>query len=134
MLRSPSLPLPLRFAIRELRAGARGFVVFLACLALGVMAISGVGSVSRSLSEGLIREGRIINGGDVAFSLISREATAAEQAVLAREGPLSSIATLRAMARTPDGRSALVEVKAVDGVYPLTGQVTLTGGGRLQDA
>src|SRR5215813_8571682 len=32
----------LRFARRELRAGARGFAVFLACLALGVMAIAGI--------------------------------------------------------------------------------------------
>jgi len=126
-MRSSPLFLPLRYAVRELRAGARGFFVFLACLALGVMAIAGVGSVSRSLSDGLVREGRIINGGDAAFSLISREATPDERAVLAREGPLSTIATLRAMARTADGRTALVEIKAVDGAYPLTGAATLTG-------
>ncbi|MDQ0467503.1 ABC transporter permease [Labrys wisconsinensis] len=133
-MRSSPLFLPLRYAVRELRAGARGFFVFLACLALGVMAIAGVGSVSRSLSDGLVREGRIINGGDAAFSLISREATPDERAVLAREGPLSTIATLRAMARTADGRTALVEIKAVDGAYPLTGAATLTGGAALQDA
>ena len=32
--------LPLRFALRELRAGMRGFYVFLGCIALGSMAIA----------------------------------------------------------------------------------------------
>ena len=38
-----------RFALRELRGGLRGFFVFLACIALGVTAIAGVGSFARSL-------------------------------------------------------------------------------------
>jgi putative ABC transport system permease protein len=42
--------LALRFALRELRGGLRGFYVFIACIALGVMAIAGVGSVAASLS------------------------------------------------------------------------------------
>ena len=42
---SSRLPLPLRFAIRELRAGLRGFYVLVLCIALGVMAIAGIGSV-----------------------------------------------------------------------------------------
>ncbi|MGF2076043.1 hypothetical protein, partial [Enterococcus casseliflavus] len=67
--------LPLRFALRELRGGLRGFYVFIACIALGVMAIAGVGSFSESLSGGLAREGRVILGADVAFSLIHREAS-----------------------------------------------------------
>ena len=70
--------------LRELRGGLRGFYVFIACIALGVMAIAGVGSVAASLSEGLAREGRTLLGGDVAFSLIQREATPEERAFLAR--------------------------------------------------
>ena len=38
--------LPLRYALRELRSGLRGFYVFIACIAPGVMAIAGVGSVA----------------------------------------------------------------------------------------
>jgi putative ABC transport system permease protein len=38
--------LALRYALRELRGGLRGFYVFIACIALGVMAIAGVGSVA----------------------------------------------------------------------------------------
>jgi putative ABC transport system permease protein len=117
--------LALRFALRELRGGLRGFYVFIACIALGVMAIAGVGSVAASLGEGLAREGRTLLGGDVAFSLIQREARPDEVAFLRSRGQVSVAATLRAMARAGDGRLALVELKAVDGAYPLLGALTL---------
>jgi putative ABC transport system permease protein len=117
--------LPLRFALRELRGGLRGFYVFIACIALGVMAIAGVGSVASGLADGLAREGRVILGGDIAFSLSLREASGAERAFLERQGRLSVAATMRAMGRTNDGRTALVELKAVDDAYPLYGSVAL---------
>src|SRR5262245_27461904 len=120
---APSLSL--RLAVRELRAGLAGFRVFLACIALGVMAIAGVASFARSLADGLAREGRVILGGDVAFSLIHREASAEERAFLAGRGRVSTAATMRAMARTADGQAALVEVKAVDDAYPLYGTANL---------
>ena len=117
--------LPLRYALRELRSGLRGFYVFIACIALGVMAIAGVGSVAASLGEGLAREGRTLLGGDVAFSLIQREAKPDEVALLRSRGELSVAATLRGMARAGDGKLALVELKAVDSTYPMLGAVTL---------
>jgi putative ABC transport system permease protein len=119
-------PLALRYALRELRSGLRGFYVFIACIALGVMAIAGVGSVAASLGDGLAREGRTLLGGDVAFSLIQREAKPEEVAFLRSRGEVSVAATLRAMARTTDGRLALVELKAVDAAYPMLGALTLT--------
>jgi putative ABC transport system permease protein len=111
----------LRFAWRELRGGVRGFGVFIACIALGVMAISGVGSVAASLNDGLASAGRTILGGDLDFSLIQREAGPAERDFLNAHGTVSIVATLRAMARTSDGRSNLIEAKAVDSNYPLVG-------------
>ena len=117
--------LPLRYALRELRGGLRGFYVFIACIALGVMTISGVGSVAASLGDGLAREGRTLLGGDVAFSLFQREAKPDELAFLRARGKVSSIASLRGMARADDGRLALVEIKAVDGSYPMLGQLAL---------
>jgi putative ABC transport system permease protein len=117
--------LALRYALRELRGGLRGFYVFIACIALGVMAIAGVGSVAASLGEGLAREGRTLLGGDVAFSLFQREAKPDEIAFLRARGALSVSATLRAMARANDGRLALVELKAVDAAYPMLGRLTL---------
>ncbi|HEY0441747.1 MAG TPA: FtsX-like permease family protein, partial [Xanthobacteraceae bacterium] len=123
-----SVALILRLVARELRGGVRGFAVFIACIALGVMAIAAVGSFARSLTEGLDREGRTILGGDIAFALINREATAAEREHLASKGALSATATMRAMVRTDDTRSALVELKAVDAAYPLFGTLGLEPG------
>jgi putative ABC transport system permease protein len=117
--------LALRYALRELRGGLRGFYVFIACIALGVMAIAGVGSVAASLGDGLAREGRTLLGGDVAFSLIQREAKPDEVAFLRSRGKVSAAVTLRAMARAGDGRLALVELKAVDRNYPMVGELTL---------
>jgi putative ABC transport system permease protein len=117
--------LSLRYALRELRGGLRGFYVFIACIALGVMAISGVGSVAASLGDGLAREGRNLLGGDVAFVLFQREAKPTELAFLRSRGQVSLAATLRGMARAADGRLALVEMKAVDGAYPMLGELTL---------
>jgi putative ABC transport system permease protein len=113
----------LRLALRELRGGIRGFYVFIACIAIGVMAIAAVGSIAQGLAEGLAREGRVIVGGDIAFSLIHREAKVEERAYLQSRGDVSAVATLRAMARNADGRSTLVEIKAVDAAYPLYGAV-----------
>src|SRR5690242_17633499 len=115
----------LRMTLRNLRAGLAGFGVFLACIALGVAAISGVGSVARSLGDGLASQGRLILGGDVAASLLQREATPDELAWLGAQGDLASVATMRAMVRTPDGRTALIEPKAVDAGYPRVGALVL---------
>jgi putative ABC transport system permease protein len=116
---------PLRFALRELRGGLHGFRIFVACIALGVMAIAGVGSFSRSLTDGIDREGQVILGGDLSFILIHREVDAAERRFLESRGEVSSGATMRAMATATGGQRALVELKAVDGLYPLYGKVTL---------
>jgi putative ABC transport system permease protein len=121
--RPAGLMLAIRFGMRELRGGLRGFAVFIACIALGVMSIAGVGSFAESLGNGLAREGRVILGGDADFTLIQREATTAEQAFVAARGTMSVAATLRAMARKADGQLALVEIKAVDAAYPLYGTV-----------
>src|SRR5471032_3601375 len=86
--------IPLHYALRELRGGLRGFYVFIACIALGAMAIAGVGSLAASLADGLAREGRVILGGDLSFTLIQRQANSQEQAFLDRQGKVSSAATL----------------------------------------
>ncbi len=97
--------------------------VFLACIVLGVAAIAGIGSLAASLAAGIAGNARELLGGDVEARLAYRPADAAEHAFLAQSGSLSEIATLRAMARTPDGgRHSLIELKAVDAAYPLYGR------------
>ena len=125
--------LPLRFALREMRSGLRGFYVFIACIALGCMAIAGVGSLAASLADGLARQGRVILGGDLAFTLVQQEITPDERAFLDNHGKVSVAAIMRAMARTADGKATLVEMKAVDGAYPLFGQAVLDPPATLAD-
>ncbi|MEQ8746182.1 FtsX-like permease family protein [Pyruvatibacter sp.] len=137
---SPSrLPLPLRIASRELRAGLKGFRIFLACLTLGVAAIASVGSVSSALMRGLAEEGQTILGGDVGFEIVHRQTNAEERAwldaVVARGGALSKTADMRAMGRAvKNTQRTLVELKAVDDAYPLYGEVTLATGQSLDEA
>ncbi len=118
--------LALRFAMRELRGGLRGFYVFLTCIALGVAAISGVNSVAGSITSGIAEEGQKILGGDVSASLVQRELDPQQLAFLESYGAVTKSTTLRTMARKLDGSDqTLVELKAVDDAYPLYG--TLEG-------
>lgn len=129
------LKLAARFALRELRGGLKGFYIFLACIALGVAAITGVTSLSRALTEGISEEGQSILGGDLSFSIVHRQTDADENAYLNGLGKVSESATMRAMARTTDGSDQLlVELKAVDSLYPLYGTMELEGGIALADA
>ncbi|MCY3829532.1 MAG: ABC transporter permease, partial [Rhodospirillaceae bacterium] len=125
-----------RLARRELRGGVRGFRIFLACLALGVAAIAGIGSLGMAVREGLRADAQKILGGDVAVRLIHREASPAEQAWLRRNATVSEAADLRAMAYTVRGtaggdpaqrRRTLVELKGVDGLWPLYGTAGVDG-------
>ena len=120
-----SFRLAVRFALREMRGGLSGFVIFIACIALGVAAIGGVNSLARAISTGIETQGRDLLGGDMRFQLVHREADPREAAFLAGLGDVAASANLRSMARLPDGADqTLVEVKAVDGLYPLYGALT----------
>ena len=78
-----AMSLAFRLARREMRSGLGGFRLFIACLALGVGAIAAILSFSRAVEEGLRADAREILGGDVAISLLYREATPEQIACLA---------------------------------------------------
>jgi len=113
-----------RLARRELRGGTKGFRVFLACLILGVATIASVSSLNQSISAGLARDGRVLLGGDIDLRISSREITKAERSYFTDNSTLSQITELRAMASHLAERR-LVELKAVDNLYPLTGTLNL---------
>lgn len=128
--------LAFRLARREMRSGLGGFRLFIACLALGVAAIAAILSFSRAVEEGLRADAREILGGDVAISLLYREATPEQMAFMREQGQLVRWIDSRAMARPtkPDGRPTLVQLKAVEPAYPLYGAVELQDGGSLAEA
>ncbi|WP_298377815.1 FtsX-like permease family protein [Azospirillum sp.] len=127
--------LALRLARRELRGGLKGFWIFLGCLTLGVAAIAAVQSVSSGLLAGLNQDGQAILGGDVAIRQLYTPPTAEQAAFLTGAGRVSTAAEMRGMARALDeGKASLVELKAVDDLYPLYGALTLRDGVDLKNA
>jgi putative ABC transport system permease protein len=121
-----NLGLALKLARRELRGSIKDFRVFLACLALGVAAIAGVGSVSDAMHTGISRDARQLLGGDVSIRMTHRTMPTDARAMLDTAGRVSEAVTMRAMARPTSGdRRTLVELKAVDSVYPLIGAMAL---------
>ncbi|MGE0022634.1 MAG: ABC transporter permease [Hyphomicrobium sp.] len=132
----PGLPVSrlLSIALRELRSGLSGFYIFMACVALGVAVIATVSALSDALRAGFESQGEIILGGDATFSRMHTRATGAERTWMASRGRVSESATLRTMARRLDGEEqALVEIKAVDGGYPLAGAVEVEEGAPFAD-
>ncbi len=131
-----NLRLAFTLARREMRSGLGGFRLFIACLALGVGAIAAILSFSRAVEEGLRADAREILGGDVAVSLLYREATPEQIAWLGKQGEMTRWIDSRSMARPvkPDGHPALIQLKALEPAYPLYGTVELQGGGSLADA
>ena len=121
--------LPLRLALRELRGGLVGLRLLGVCLILGVAALAGVGSLASAINAGLLERGQLLLGGDVEARLSSRFATADELARFEREGTVSEVIRLRAMAGKAGGEDRLLaEVKAVDARWPLVGAFRLEGG------
>ena len=113
-----SLPLALSLALREQRNGLRGFYVFIACVALGVAVITGVGALADALRASFERQGETLLGGDVTLSRPHQPAEGAERDWIWKQGRISETATMRAMARQPNGtEQALVELKGVDATY-----------------
>ena len=122
-----SWALAARLARRELRGGARGFRIFIACLALGVAAIAAVGSTRAMLAESISADAREILGGDLRVDLVHRPATEDERAGLDALGEVTGSAEMRAMARATgeNTRRSLVELKTVAPQYPLYGALEL---------
>jgi putative ABC transport system permease protein len=115
--------IPLRLALRDLRGGLAGLRLLAVCLFLGVLALAGVGSLSAAIVASLAERGQEILGGDVQLVVSQREATPRELAAFSREGRVSHITRMRAMAARLDGEeSVLVELKGVDEAWPLYGR------------
>jgi putative ABC transport system permease protein len=132
-----SVPTLLRIALREMRGGrtggrVRGFRIFLLCLILGVAIVAGVGSIAAAIDAGIAADGKRILGGDFEFRLTYQPLTQDQANVLKSGTQLSHSVEMRAMARgatEAEGAHAanatLVELKAVDLIYPLYGKMLL---------
>ena len=130
-----TIPISLRFALRELRGGLHGFYIFLACLAVGVAAIAAAGSLGAAITDGMRAEGQAILGGDAALELNYRDADAAELDHMLASGEVSLSREMRSMVKShANDVRTLIELKAVDAAYPLFGKVSLSENVELQSA
>ena len=123
----------LRLALRDLRGGLAGLRLLAVCLFLGVAALAGVGSLTAAVLAGLGDQGQAILGGDVQVEMNQRQATPEELAAFARDGEVSLLVRMRAMALPGGGGDpTLVELKGVDRHYPFYGAFTLRPGALAQ--
>lgn len=127
------LALAWRLARRELRAGLKGFGVLIACLAIGVGAIGGAGSIKASIDTAIGHDARSLLGGDLALRLAQESADADQIAALRSFGSLAVTQEMRVMVRVADGRRSLVELKTVDAAYPLYGTIVTEPAAPLSD-
>ncbi len=129
------MSLVLRLARRELRGGVRGLGIVLACLALGVAAIAAVGTLREGIERGLARDGSRILGGDLSVQGGAQPLPDALRVWLRGRGAkVSDAVTMRSMLVAPSGERLLVELKAVDGAWPLLGTAVLDPPGPVQPA
>lgn len=120
-------------ASRELAGGVRGFLVYLACIALGVFAIAAAGSVTEGFSRGLASEARTLLGGDAMFTASQRRATEDEREWIDAQGDVSERISLNVMGDSGDIRRQ-VDIRGVDDRHPLIGSDTLFGAPDLDSA
>jgi putative ABC transport system permease protein len=129
------LALAWRLARRELRSGLQGFAVFLACLTLGVAAMTAVGVINAGVTAAVKRDAAALLGGDVrleANNLPIAEDDLAE--LMPADARRSDAVRTNAMAFGDEGRRVVLSLKAVDDVYPLYGEISLEPALDLEEA
>jgi putative ABC transport system permease protein len=111
-------------ARRELRGGIRGLWIVLLCLALGVGVIAAVGTLRAAVDAGLSADGRALLGGDLEIDGGSQDLPDRLIDWLhARGATTSRVVQMRSMLVAQfGGERQLVELKGVDGRWPLVGE------------
>ena len=113
-----------RIALRDLRGSSRAALIILGCLTLGVATITGIGSLRASLTDTLERDARVLVGGDLVIESTYRGLSPAElHAIVPEDARVTHTITTNAIAFADSGRQVPVALKAVDGAYPLYGEV-----------
>ena len=122
------LPLSLRFAAREMRAGVRGFRIFLACLALGVAAIAAAGSTAEAFRQGLASRRAKSSAATSPSASSSAQFTPRRTGRLRQLGRVSDAVAAGRWPRRRPATGGWCELRGVNDAYPLAGTVELAGG------
>lgn len=111
----------------EWAAGIFGLRLFIGCVAIATFMMGTVWMLGDGLATMLSRGGTTFLGGDVAVTSTNVPLAADLADRLGRLASMSEVAELRSSAQSGGSRVA-VELKGVDGAYPLYGSVTLGSG------
>ena len=124
----------LRMAFRELRSSVRRLSLFFVAVGIGVAAIVVLRSAADSLQSALTNESRFLLAADVTVSTGEGfdEETEAILDDVASGHSLTGVARstqIATLARSADDplRGAMVELKGVDGAFPLYGEMEVAG-------
>lgn len=132
----------LKTAWRETRAAWRRFLYFLVCIAVGVGALVGVSLFGANVERAVTREARGLLGGDLEVRLsrpISDEGRSVLKSLTDRGIVTTHVSELVAMAAgvdraaRPGQPTQIIELKAVEPLYPLYGALRLAPERRLQE-
>ncbi|MCS6896863.1 MAG: ABC transporter permease [Nitrospira sp.] len=127
------MPFTLKMAWRETRAAWRHFLYFLVCIAVGVGALTGVSLFGTRIEQVVTQEARSLLGGDLEVWLtrpLSDQGRAILHSLQNRGVTVTHVSELVAMAATvfpppASQRTQIVEIKAVEPLYPLYGSLRL---------
>ncbi|WP_265587660.1 ABC transporter permease [Sphingomicrobium arenosum] len=115
-----------RLARRDLKGGRAGLGLLFACLLLSVAGLAAVLSLVASMNSAIADNGRALLGGDLLVSQAQRVATSEERAAMEGLGTVSEGVATRAMLRQGE-EIALIDLRGVDGAFPLAGTLELEG-------
>lgn len=116
-----------QIARRDLNARFKGLRLLLVCLFLGTAALAAIGTLTGAIERELANRGQEFLGGDLEVEVWQRDLTDDERSALTAYGTISGGTRMQAMANTGN-MAAPVELKAVDGNWPLYGVLTLKDG------
>src|ERR1043165_8354347 len=126
----------LRMAVREIRSSWQRLLFFFVCIAVGVAAIIGLRSVIQSVRAGMSQQAQTLIASDILltsnreFTPNVRDTLAAEQRA-GRISEVSQATEIPTMVRpTAPGKAVtrMVELRAVQGGFPLYGTLALASG------
>ena len=119
-----------RIARRDLNARFRGLRLLLVCIFLGTAALAAIGTLTAAIENELASSGQELLGGDIEVEVWQRDLRPDEVKALSAYGTISSGYRMQAMASTPEA-AAPIELKAVDGRWPMFGKLLLADGRKV---
>jgi putative ABC transport system permease protein len=120
------LPFALRHAAREARSSARRIGLYMGTITIGVAALVAINSFRANVLRSVTEESRALLGADVRVrsqSPFPDSVVAVLDSIRAAGTPVAGVTSTVSVAIAGNGRTRLVQVRAVDGGFPFYGRI-----------